>query len=67
MIISKRIMFDIYSSRSGHLRVLSFKVGIILMCKAHLEDKYRCKYNVLEVNCKPDVPINVLLNIFKLH
>ena len=47
MIISKRIMFDIYSSRSGHLRVLSFKVGIILMCKAHLEDKYRCKYNVL--------------------
>ncbi|KAK2162351.1 hypothetical protein LSH36_100g10019 [Paralvinella palmiformis] len=32
-------IFD--SARSGHLRLLSFKVGIILMCKAHLEDKYR--------------------------
>ena len=33
-----------FSVRSGHIRVLSFKIGIISMCKAQLEDKYRCKY-----------------------
>ena len=32
-------VFD--GSRVGQIRVLSFKVAIILLCKAHLEDKYR--------------------------
>ncbi|XP_013413171.1 dystrophin isoform X2 [Lingula anatina] len=32
-------VYDI--ARGGKIRVLSFKVGIVLMCKAHLEDKYR--------------------------
>ena len=31
------------SQRSGEIRVLSFKVIITLMCRGHLEDKYRCK------------------------
>lgn len=34
-----------FSVRTGRIRVLSFKIGTIIMCKAHLEDKYRCKYN----------------------
>ncbi|XP_062373471.1 dystrophin [Sardina pilchardus] len=32
-------VYDI--GRSGKIRVLSFKTGIISLCKAHLEDKYR--------------------------
>lgn len=31
------------SGRTGKIRTLSFKTGIISLCKAHLEDKYRCK------------------------
>lgn len=30
--------------RAGKIRTLSFKTGIICLCKAHLEDKYRCKF-----------------------
>ena len=33
--------------RSGRLRVLSFKVGTILLCAGQLEDKYRCKCSFL--------------------
>ncbi|KAK2181700.1 hypothetical protein NP493_384g05004 [Ridgeia piscesae] len=33
--------------RGGHIRVLSYKVGIILMCKAHLEDKYRFIFRLI--------------------
>ncbi|XP_058042481.1 dystrophin isoform X1 [Ahaetulla prasina] len=29
------------TGRTGRIRVLSFKTGIISLCKAHLEDKYR--------------------------
>ncbi|XP_033125074.1 dystrophin-like isoform X4 [Anneissia japonica] len=32
-------VFD--TARSGKIRVLSFKLGIVMLCKAHLEDKYR--------------------------
>lgn len=36
--------FSVYGSqRSGEIRVLSFKVVITLMCRGHLEEKYRCK------------------------
>ena len=31
------------SGRTGKIRTLSFKTGIISLCKAHLEDKYRCE------------------------
>lgn len=33
----------IFSQRTGQIRVLSFKVGLVLLCKGHLEEKYRCK------------------------
>lgn len=32
-----------FSARSGKIRVLSFKVGILLLCNGHLDDKYKCK------------------------
>lgn len=35
-----------FSVRSGKVRVLSFKVGVILLCSGQLEDKYRCEYDM---------------------
>lgn len=35
-----------FSQRTGQIRVLSFKVGLVLLCKGHLEEKYRCKFPV---------------------
>lgn len=32
-----------FSQRTGQIRVLSFKVGLVLLSKGHLEEKYRCK------------------------
>lgn len=32
-----------YRGRSGFIQTLSFKVGMVCLCKAPLEDKYRCK------------------------
>ncbi|XP_064628408.1 dystrophin-like isoform X4 [Lineus longissimus] len=41
-------LLNVYdTARSGRLRVLSFKVGIILMSKAHLEDKYRYVFRLI--------------------
>ncbi len=40
-----KLHFSVCRQRSGRIRVLSFKIGIILMCKAALEDKYRCKFS----------------------
>ncbi|XP_035305784.1 dystrophin isoform X7 [Cricetulus griseus] len=35
-------LLNVYDTgRTGRIRVLSFKTGIISLCKAHLEDKYR--------------------------
>ncbi|XP_016848209.2 dystrophin isoform X5 [Anolis carolinensis] len=35
-------LLNVYDTgRTGKIRVLSFKTGIISLCKAHLEDKYR--------------------------
>jgi hypothetical protein len=31
------------STRTGYIRILSFKVGLALLCKASLEDKYKCE------------------------
>lgn len=37
-------LLNVYDSqRTGQLRVLSFKVGLVLLCRGHLEEKYRCK------------------------
>ncbi|KTG33834.1 hypothetical protein cypCar_00016724 [Cyprinus carpio] len=37
-------LLNVYDTgRAGKIRTLSFKTGIICLCKAHLEDKYRCK------------------------
>lgn len=35
-------LLNVYDSqRTGQIRVLSFKVGLVLLCKGHLEEKYR--------------------------
>lgn len=37
-------LLNVYDSqRTGHIRVLSFKVGLVLLCHGNLEEKYRCK------------------------
>uniref|UniRef100_T1HSD6 EF-hand_3 domain-containing protein n=1 Tax=Rhodnius prolixus TaxID=13249 RepID=T1HSD6_RHOPR len=33
--------------RTGQVRVLSFKVGIVLLCKGHLEQKYRYLFRLM--------------------
>ena len=35
------------SQRTGHVRVLSFKIAIAVLCQGPLEEKYRCEYNRL--------------------
>jgi dystrophin len=30
--------------RSGNVRVLSFKVALTLLCRAQLDEKYKCKF-----------------------
>ena len=30
-----------FSSRTGHMKSLSFKVVVIIMCDGHLDDKYK--------------------------
>lgn len=34
-------------ARTGKMRVLSFKIGVILLTKAHLEDKYRYLFRLI--------------------
>ncbi|XP_059157467.1 dystrophin-like isoform X5 [Physella acuta] len=41
-------ILDIYDSvRSGKVRVLSFKIGLVLLCQAQLEDKYRYIFRLI--------------------
>ncbi|KAI8520836.1 hypothetical protein Bbelb_005900 [Branchiostoma belcheri] len=41
-------LLNVYDTgRSGKIRVLSFKVGIISLCRAHLEDKYRFNFRLI--------------------
>ncbi|XP_055889039.1 dystrophin-like isoform X6 [Biomphalaria glabrata] len=41
-------ILDIYDSvRSGKVRALSFKVGLVLLCQAQLEDKYRYLFRLI--------------------
>lgn len=47
-------LLNVYDSqRTGQIRVLSFKVGLVLLCKGHLEEKYRCMFSI---------KLNLLLN-----
>ncbi|KAK3712462.1 hypothetical protein RRG08_002792 [Elysia crispata] len=41
-------LLNVYdSARSGKVRVLSFKVGIVLMCQAQLEEKHRYMFRLI--------------------
>lgn len=41
-------ILNVYDSqRTGQIRVLSFKVGLILLCKGHLEEKYRFLFRLI--------------------
>ncbi|XP_075226861.1 dystrophin isoform X2 [Lycorma delicatula] len=41
-------LLNIYDSqRTGQVRVLSFKVGLVLLCKGHLEEKYRYLFRLI--------------------
>uniref|UniRef100_T1IRG4 Protein detached n=1 Tax=Strigamia maritima TaxID=126957 RepID=T1IRG4_STRMM len=35
------------SARTGQIRVLSFKAGLVILCKGHLEDKYRYLFRLI--------------------
>uniref|UniRef100_A0A182N8V0 Protein detached n=1 Tax=Anopheles dirus TaxID=7168 RepID=A0A182N8V0_9DIPT len=41
-------ILNVYDSqRTGQIRVLSFKVGLILLCRGHLEEKYRYLFRLI--------------------
>ncbi|XP_058831030.1 dystrophin, isoforms A/C/F/G/H isoform X2 [Topomyia yanbarensis] len=41
-------ILNVYDSqRTGQIRVLSFKVGLILLCKGYLEEKYRYLFRLI--------------------
>lgn len=41
-------MLNVYDSqRTGQIRVLSFKIGLILLCRGHLEEKYRYLFRLI--------------------
>ncbi|KAF4520364.1 hypothetical protein B566_EDAN009887 [Ephemera danica] len=41
-------LLNVYDSqRTGQIRVLSFKVGLILLCRGHLEEKYRYLFRLI--------------------
>ncbi|XP_026673764.1 dystrophin, isoforms A/C/F/G/H isoform X10 [Ceratina calcarata] len=41
-------LLNVYDSqRTGQIRVLSFKVGLVLLCKGHLEEKYRYLFRLI--------------------
>ncbi|RXN35852.1 utrophin-like isoform X1 [Labeo rohita] len=37
--------FVCHRGRSGKIRVLSMKIGLLSLCKGHLEEKYKCLFN----------------------
>lgn len=46
-------ILNVYDSqRTGQIRVLSFKVGLILLCRGHLEEKYRYLFRLIADNEK---------------
>ncbi|CAG5958701.1 unnamed protein product, partial [Menidia menidia] len=57
----------IASGRSGKIRTLSFKTGIISLCKAHLEDKYRCKSRQSGSLLMEVVPLKFLITWYRSY
>ncbi|CAH0760443.1 unnamed protein product [Diatraea saccharalis] len=49
-------LLNVYDSqRTGQIRVLSFKVGLVLLCKGHLEEKYRYLFRLIaDPSCRVD-------------
>ncbi|XP_026738868.1 dystrophin-like isoform X2 [Trichoplusia ni] len=49
-------LLNVYDSqRTGQIRVLSFKVGLVLLCKGHLEEKYRYLFRLIaDPTCRAD-------------
>ncbi|XP_025206146.1 dystrophin, isoforms A/C/F/G/H-like [Melanaphis sacchari] len=46
--LSLNWLLNVYDSqRTGQIRVLSFKVGLVLLCKGHLEEKYRYLFRLI--------------------
>uniref|UniRef100_A0A3Q2YSV2 Utrophin n=1 Tax=Hippocampus comes TaxID=109280 RepID=A0A3Q2YSV2_HIPCM len=38
-------LLNVYDTgRSGKIRVMSMKIGLLSLCKGHLEEKYKCKH-----------------------
>lgn len=42
------------SGRNGKMRVLSFKTGLVSLCNADVQEKYKCKYETL--SCRHHSP-----------
>ncbi|KAK7807385.1 hypothetical protein U0070_026819 [Myodes glareolus] len=65
-------LLNVYDTgRTGRIRVLSFKTGIISLCKAHLEDKYRLpEYSAMayiRANNKPEIEAALFLDWMRLE
>ncbi|EPQ19100.1 Dystrophin [Myotis brandtii] len=64
-------LLNVYDTgRTGRIRVLSFKTGIISLCKAHLEDKYRFYldlYLSVHANNKPEIEAALFLDWMRLE
>ena len=55
------------SQRTGHIRVLSFKIAIAVLCQGPLEEKYRCEFNSNHFgNLVSDLAFFVFLDMFRL-
>ncbi|XP_076307918.1 dystrophin-like isoform X3 [Tachypleus tridentatus] len=56
-------LFDT-STRTGYIRILSFKVGIVLLCQGTLEDKFRYLFRLIaDVNgCADERKLGLLLH-----
>ncbi|XP_028042017.1 dystrophin-like [Bombyx mandarina] len=54
--LSMNWLLNVYDSqRTGQIRVLSFKVGLVLLCKGHLEEKYRYLFRLIaDPSCRAD-------------
>ncbi|CAH2053961.1 unnamed protein product, partial [Iphiclides podalirius] len=54
--LSVNWLLNVYDSqRTGQIRVLSFKVGLVLLCKGHLEEKYRYLFRLIaDPSCRAD-------------
>uniref|UniRef100_A0A131XXJ0 Protein detached n=2 Tax=Ixodes ricinus TaxID=34613 RepID=A0A131XXJ0_IXORI len=52
------------ATRTGYIRILSFKVGIILLCKGNLEDKFRYLFRLIaDANgCADERQLGLLLH-----